>query len=307
MGKTHWGPPANNFDQASKEELYQLKSNIRELHRHAVLTNQDNDLGDNKIQSSSQPENDNDLTNKGYVDQSIETKFQNVVGFINSVSDKVDGVAASQEEELKKMDEKFVATLRRSTEAQTLANEAKETAALLNTDFQNVRDSNAALTTQVNDLSTQVFGLISPSNQNILESSFRVLQFSNDSSLVEGEFNFFRPGNYSYIPYEITITCVRLFFGRNTANKDYSVELALEVAGREISSFPIELKTLQTFDGTDNRMLSTEAIWFQTIVLERQTRLKIRTKKFRVTDSLYLETPNLPQNDGYYCTIYLYY
>ena len=272
MGKTHWGPPANNFDQASKEELYQLKSNIRELHRHAVLTNQDNDLGDKKIQSSSQPENDNDLTNKGYVDQSIETKFQNVVGFINSVSDKVDSVAASQEEELKKMDEKFVATLRRSTEAQTLANEAKETTALLTNDFQNVRDSNAALTTQVNDLSTQVFGLISqrsgqspstpssvrraepydsvgpPADQNILESSFRVLQFSNDSSLVEGEFNFFRPGNYSYIPYEITITCVRLFFGRNTANKDYSVELALEVAGREISSFPIELKTLQTYD-----------------------------------------------------------
>ena len=84
----------------------------------------------------------------------------------------------------------------------------------------------------------------------IVESSFRVLQFSNDSSLVEGEFNFFRPGNYSYIPYKITITCVRLFFGRNTANKDYSVELALEVQGSEISSFPIELKTLgpQTFD-----------------------------------------------------------
>ena len=160
MGKTHWGPPANNFDQSFKDELYQLKSIIRELHKHAVLTNQDNDLGENKIQSSSQPENDNDLTNKGYVDQSVETKFQNVVGFINSVSEKVDGVAASQEEELKHMDEKFVATLRRSTEARTLADEAKETAALLTTDFQNVRHSNAALTTQINGLSQQVYGLI---------------------------------------------------------------------------------------------------------------------------------------------------
>ena len=265
MGKTHWGPPGNNFDQSFKDELYQLKSIIRELHKHAVLTNQDNDLGENKIQSSSQPENDNDLTNKGYVDQSVETKFQNVVGFINSVSEKVDGVAASQEEELKHMDEKFVATLRRSTEARTLADEAKETASLLTTDFQNVRHSNAALTTQINGLSQQVYGLI---NESIVESSFRVLQFSNDSSLVEGEFNFFRPGNYSYIPYKITITCVRLFFGRNTANKDYSVELALEVQGSEISSFPIELKTLgpQTYDrpqasrsadGTDNRMLSS--------------------------------------------------
>ena len=206
------------------------------------------------------------------------------------------------------MDEKFVATLRRSTEARTLANEVKNTADLLTLDFENVKHSNAALTTQINGLSQQVYVLI---NQNIenSESSFGVLQFSNDSSLVAGQFNFFRPGNNSYIPYEITITCVKLFFGRSSANKDYSVELGLEVRGSELSSFPIELKTLgfETFGApSHNRMLHAKNVWGTTIRIPRDTELNIRTKKFDVIDSLYA-TEEEQQNEQYYCAIYLYY
>ena len=317
MGRATW---AGEKDTAP--ESLEFVRELRKLRNHFVLNNIDNNLGSNKLKLSTEAKEDDDVVNK----KCLHDSLQNVINFTNYVDGKVDEVTTKlvQADEkindlandvnssIEDTDRKFVEALRQANDGKQKVQEALTELSQVNENFSD----------RTSALSNQITGLARQFNQMPARSIFGVLQFSNDS-LSEGQYNFFRPGNCSFIPSDITITHIKIFFHRASDTKDYLIQFKLETGvvsqGQswitatdkvELYSFGIRSVTCREQSEFEYHTLDSEVIHPVNVAVSGDSKLNIKTSQFSALDNSCTTTlPAMSPSQAamYYCSIYLYY
>ena len=119
-----------------------------------------------------------------------------------------------------------------------------------------------------------------------------------NGSLAEGKYNFFRPGNCTFIPSDIVITHIKLFFHRASDTKDYLIQFKLETgvvsdSGSwitatdkvELYSFGIRSITCREQSEFEYHNLESEIIYPVNLVVSGGSRLNIKTHQFSALDN----------------------